>query len=108
MDREKAVELYKSGATVKGIAKETGYSCTLIYKELKKCGINVVADQHRYPALQLWLEKNRMSQSQLAAALDLSNNTISRLMDGVNGSKATIDKVLAYTGLTYEELFAEK
>jgi transposase len=66
-----------------------------------------------YPNLRKWLNDNKVSRSEFARRMELpptptNTHRISYYFTGRSyPSKATIDKFLKATGLTYEELFWE-
>ena len=65
-----------------------------------------------YPKLRRWLNENRVCRSEFVRRLGNvpGNNTIYSVSDWFAGRyfprKGVIDRMLAVTGLTYEELFA--
>lgn len=67
-------------------------------------------DRYRfaYPALREYLLNKGLSIKEFARQCALSNHTMHDLLFGMAvPSKTTIDKVLAETGMTYEECFKE-
>lgn len=105
-DKEKlACELYVQGVPVKEIGERLSYAPSAIYRVLRKYN---GCSKSAYPNLARWLKDNNKSQEMAAFDLDISRNAFSQLLMGGNPTKRTIDKILAYTGMTYEQCFAQK
>ena len=62
-----------------------------------------------YPALDRWMKDNRLSIAAFARIVGIPAQTLrSNLVGEHTIVKTTIDKILAATGLTYEEAFREE
>ena len=67
-----------------------------------------------YPNLRKWLNDNKVTRSEFMRRMEMptSPNNHSRISNYFTGrnypSKATIDKFIKVTGMTYEELFWEE
>lgn len=62
-----------------------------------------------YPNLEAWMFKRGISNKDFSTMINVSIATVARLVSGKQGiSKSTIDKILAVTGMTYEEAFAKE
>lgn len=60
----------------------------------------------RYPAIGQWLRQTGTTLTELGKRTGLSASCINHTMKGKDlPNKYTIDKILAVTGLTYEEAF---
>lgn len=66
-----------------------------------------------YPNLRKWLNENQVSKSELARRCGYAgspgntNRVFSYLQGKIDPPKRVIDKILAATGLTYEQAFGE-
>lgn len=61
-----------------------------------------------YPRLMQWIEDNNLTLLDACISFDIGDNTLPMILYGFNDpSKRTIDKMLAVTGIPYEELFKE-
>lgn len=60
-----------------------------------------------YRGIELWMQRTQTSLVQLAERTGISAGTLGQLLKGRTESprKDTIDRILAATGLTYEEAF---
>ena len=100
-------EKYAAGMTQKALAEEYGVSQSLIQK---RCGgpyrtynknPNVV-----YPAIGKYMKDHGLTNRKLALNAGINYVALYYVLNGKHEpSKSTIDKILAYTGLTYEEAF---
>lgn len=100
-----ACELYVQGMSVAQIAAKLSCTEGTIYKVLRKYNAR---GRSVYPNLSQWLKDNDKSQECVAFDLDMTQASVSRVLLGGNTTKNTIDKILAYTGMTYEQCFAKK
>lgn len=113
--REQAIELRERGLTHTQIAEITGVSRQRICQITGKYDANYfkayTESQVVYPNLRKWLNDNRVSRAEFIRRMgNLDHSTASaRLSSYFRGKrfpqKATIDRMLEVTGLTYEELF---
>lgn len=61
-----------------------------------------------YPSIDAWLRANNVSVMELARRVEISQQSMSLLMNGRTlPRKRTIDKILRITGMTYEEAFGD-
>ena len=114
-------ELYakerESGKSVKEIAEMYGVSYQAVSQataKIKKGYFKHYTEENCiYPNLRNWLNDNKVTRSEFLRRIGLtpSPNNSTRLSGYLTGknypTKATIDKFLEITGLTYEELFLE-
>lgn len=108
----------KKGMTYREIAKKHGVSYQAVAQACARRGVGhfkpYSADDVPYPYLRAWLNENQISRAEFARRLDkvpygASMEQVSTWLRGrCYPSKKIIDKILAVTGLTYEELFAEE
>lgn len=62
-----------------------------------------------YPNLETWIWMHCKSVSDFARRVEVSRNTVERLMEGKGGTtKYVIDQILRETGMTYEKCIQEK
>ena len=119
MSRHPKADLYRTdrgnGMTLREIAEKYGVSKQAV---AQACGSHNVSffkkfDEERcvYPNLRKWLNENKVSVKEFLRRSGLtSSGTISKryamyFRGQVYPTKLVIDKMLAVTGLTYEELF---
>ena len=114
-------ELYakerESGKSVKEIAEKYGVSYQAVSQATAKIKkgyfTHYTEEQCVYPNLRNWLNDNKVTRSEFLRRIGLtpSPNNSTRLSYYFTGknypAKATIDKFLEITGMTYEELFLE-
>jgi transposase len=108
----------ESGKSVTEIAEMYGVSYQAVAQATAKvrenCFKHYTEKSCVYPNLRKWLNDNKVSRNEFVRRMELpptaTNTTrICRYFTGENcPSKATIDKFLKATGLTYEELFWEE
>lgn len=112
-------ELYKAareaGETYDAIAKRFGVSRQAVWSNLngkRKPWQDITQVECIYPNLRGWMNDNRVSVPELAERVTGdrdSGASVRRWIAGsANPNKKNIDKLLAVTGLTYEEMFAEE
>ena len=105
----------ENGMSCKEIAEKYGISRQAVYAYCARRGIghfrNYTKEEVVYPELRKWLNENKVSRSELARRMDCApvprkSKGISEWLKGKNHPrKDSIDKLLAVTGLTYEQLF---
>ena len=62
----------------------------------------------KYPSIEKYMTDHNISPREFARRCDMPSSTMCRLLKGdTEPSKSTIDKILAETGLSYEECFKE-
>ena len=62
----------------------------------------------KYPSIEKYMTNHNLSLREFARQCDMPSSTMCRLLKGdTEPSKITIDKILAVTGLSYEECFRE-
>jgi hypothetical protein len=111
---EEMITMRKQGLKYKEIAEKFGVSWQRVRKI---CGNQDVAYFHAvsseciYPKLRKWMNDNQITRTEFLKRMGLSDcaDNRSRLSGYMKGKcypqKKYIDKMLAATGLTYEELF---
>ena len=117
IDKELAIEMRRQGMTYKQIGEHFGVSWQTVHFQITHCdrarkGGNYI-EKIPYKGLYDFLIKHdRVSISQLAMVVFKSQNKAAteRMRNLCNGggahvSKKGIDRLLAYTGMTYEKLF---
>ena len=63
----------------------------------------------KYPVIEIYMIKHSLSLREFARRCGVPSSTMCRLLKGdTEPSKITIDKILAVTGLSYEECFREE
>lgn len=106
-----AQEMYLEGKNIASIAKMLNYCHSTISKCLPA---EIKIAYHRptkiiYPGITKWLAVNRSTVKALSEKIGEGNKEphLSAILHGkVSPRKTTIDKILAVTGLTYEEAFS--
>lgn len=58
-----------------------------------------------YPNILKYMRDHKMNLSSLANAAGLTPRGVSRILEGENLTKTSIDKILKATGMTYDEAF---
>ena len=113
--REKCLELQKRGLTQTEIAEIVGVSRQRVaqicgkyhpghFKEIREDGCV-------YPIWRQWMNDNRITRTELIRRMGLPyhaqiSSLVSNWMRGRNyPTKESIDKLIAATGLSYEQLF---
>ena len=101
------VTMKKRGCTLEEIAGKTGlseYQVANVFSAIN--GGSSPLLKSKFPVLATWQLINGVSVYRLCNELEISKTAGANLHIGVNDpSKYIIDKVLKYTGLTYEEVF---
>lgn len=108
-EKRKAAELYAAGKSMEEIAKELNYCRATISRNLP----SGMARRGRkakgiiYPYIEKWMQVNNVSIAELNRRMFGNNNPhMFMILHGkIMPNKVTIDKILAETGLTYEEAF---
>ena len=115
-------DLYKAdrdlGMSYPEIARKYGVSHQAVAQACARRGIGHFKEytpaEVVYPNLRRWLNDNKVARSEFARGIDRIPNgaTSSDISNWFRGEtypqKRSIDKILAYTGLTYEVLFAQE
>lgn len=105
-----AYTMYIDGHSMQEIGEKFGVSKQRISQILGmgKPGRKPWADA-KYKNIRKWLNEHNMSQADLAAGTKIVQTNISNIISGKHEpSKKAIDKILAFTGMTYEEAFKEE
>ena len=112
-EREKIIQMWRDGSTLEEIGKAYGISRQAVSLNLHNwMGNGRIRENKRYsqyPGLQKWMVENGIRPTKLARMMGFKHaSSIYNLLLGSGGArKETIDKILAVTGLTYEELFGK-
>lgn len=97
---------YADGMTQKALAKEYGVSQALIQK---RCGGPYRTYSHNYvkwSGIREYMQKNDVSTRRMSEETGITYPALYYILTGKHDpSKASIDKILNYTGLTYEQAF---
>lgn len=116
-DKEKVIELRKQGLKYKEIAEMFGVSWQRIRQICGKqetSWFHAVGSECVYPNIRKWMNENQITKGEFLKRMGLSDcsDNRSRLGGYLRGKcypqKSYIDKMLAATGLAYEELFCKE
>lgn len=109
-DKVKAYEMRLQGYTLQEIADRFHVSRQRIQAllpgkvEERNLNFKVV-----YPNLRTFFKEHEVREKDLSQALGVSRNTMGKWMRGADCmTKSGIDKLLSFTGLSYEEAFAKE
>ena len=98
------------GATYKQLAEEYGVSQTLIknYVGAEREYTRLVENKKiKYKGLRDWILQEQITISKMARDIGTNYVTLYYILNGHNDPrKNSIDRILNYTGLTYEQAFA--
>ena len=98
---------YQEIANKMGISQQAVRDCLL--RSISRDSRNTRLFAHCvYPNILKYMCNHKMSLSGLANAAELNPNIVSRVLEGRNFTKTSIDKILKATGMTYEEAFWRK
>lgn len=110
--REMKMQMFSmclDGKSLYEIANETGYSVEEVAN-----AINIKArhSKHRkrwiYPGLEAWLDKNCVTLQMFGDMCGVNAVQVHKWLVGKTSiTKASIDKILRATGMTYEEAFGD-
>lgn len=110
-EKKKAFGMLVDGATYQEVADELGVSKQYInmkfgnYFNRRSSSI----EKCIYVGIRKFLAENNLNAAKLAEAVGTNAGHMSKILQGKNSpSKKIIDKILEYTGLTYEEAFREE
>lgn len=110
MTREQKVEAYSmllDGHTMQEVGEKFGVSrqrIQMLFPAVGRCG----GRNYVYPNITKWMIENRMSGAELAKLVGVSASQVSSWFRGLHDPrKCFIDRILAVTGMTYEEAFYE-
>ena len=110
------IKMREAGMTYENIGKAFGISKQAVFAaiggDVRKRFKPITSEDCIYPNLRKWMNDNRVTRSELCRKFfgntnPVCHHNVSKFMRGTNGgaTKHTIDRYLAVTGLTYEELF---
>lgn len=113
MTREQKIEAFTmriDGYSYQEIANKMGISRQGIRDCLQR---SVLRDSRNarlsarcvYPNILKYMRDHKMNISSFADAAGLTKGSVSRILEGKNLSRTSIDKILKVTGMTYEEAF---
>lgn len=105
MDKQtvaKVCEMYADGVHVRDIAKAISYSEPAVYRTLRDNWCSKPGSIN----LACWLKKHGITVETCAMDIGISVAALHRIIKGGSTRKTTIDKLLTYTGMTYEECFS--
>ena len=110
------LEERKNGLTYREIAEKYGVSQQTVSATCRRCPNHFrayKAEEVIYPNLRKWLNENKVTRQEFAYGIGVRGRTPARVVTlWFRGQrypqKKTIDKMLEFTGLTYEELFEEE
>ena len=115
MTKDEKVEAYRmrlDGASFAEIGNRFGVSRQYIQQILprpRKNRIEMSAESCIYNGISKWMLENGVSYAKLARCVGLSNSCLSLVLAGkVAPTKTTIDKILEFTQMSYEEAFSKK
>ena len=103
-------KLHDNGMTYEQIGEQFGVSKQAVHQLLNRAPGDYFQEgaikRVKYVGLRQWMLENRVSITKLESLCGISRKH--RVLIGqAQPSKTTIDKILAVTGLTYEECFKE-
>lgn len=95
-----ALDMYRSGATLREVGDAFGVSSETIRRL-------VFADRNRvpYPNLMEWMRRYRYSISAMAYDIGEDEQAMRAWFEDDTIPKRAVDKILALTGMTYEQAF---
>lgn len=117
--REQIVHMASQCCSYREIAEAVGVTRQYVYQIVRRCGLELCdfrkLSEHEcvYPGLRNWWNQNRMTYLKFfdVTGLRYHDTNIRRLERYFSGEshprKDYIDKLIAVTGLTYEQLFYE-
>lgn len=113
MTRDQKIEAFAmriDGFTFREIAAKMGVSFQYVQACLQR-SISFESQKARlsarivYPNILKYMRDHKMNLSSFADAVGLTHGSVSRILEGGNLSRTSIDKILKATGMTYEEAF---
>lgn len=114
-EKKKAFGMLVDGATYQEVADELGVSKQYVHHEFgsyfnrnfnRKC---TEAEKYKYIGIRDFLVENNLNATKFAKAVGTNSGYMIKILQGVNNpSKKMIDKILKFTGLSYEEAFREE
>ena len=115
--KAKMIEMKESGLTFVEIGEAFGISKQRVYQliggQFRKHFNKITPKDCIYPNMRKWMNDNQISRSELTRRMfgdrhGVHYTWVSSFLKGTGRDvrKSTIDKYIAVTGLTYEELFA--
>jgi len=115
--RAEKLALREQGMTYRQIADQFGISYQAVAHSLASYNPKrfqyITETGCVYPNLRKWMNDNKVGQSEFARRCQFSNSPGNKnrmrgyLIGLADPPKRTIDKILAVTGMTYEEAFGE-
>lgn len=115
--KEQVLELTDQGYTFSEIGRRCGCTRQYVTQILKRSNVSISdfrklsEDNCVYPNILKWWNENRMTYPKFLSSMDMvyHQNNITRLKKYLRGDgnprKEYIDKMIAATGMPYEELF---
>lgn len=114
MNNKEKIDMFAmrlNGATYAEISERYGISRQRVEQILHNPGENGRGPRRRnrkYPNLDKWIRENNNKATDLADKLGININTLNGWLKGYREPKvSSIKKVLSFTGMTFEEAFAE-
>lgn len=100
-----AYQLFLDGVSKAEIARRLGLS----YEQVRTClpknrRVNMEGKMV-YPNILVWMEESGYDYAKMSRAVGVHVNTLRFALKGENTTKEVIDKILAATGLRYEQAF---
>lgn len=94
------------GETLQQLADDYGVAHSTVWGKCRE--ITKKTKKIAYKGLQNWVKKNKIKYREFADGVGMKTQQIHMTLQGVHEPrKTTIDKILKYTGMTYEEAFKE-
>ena len=105
----KAFEMLLDGATYAEVAEIFGCTRQNVHRKFSPIMRKNKDPRTVFPGLNRWLYTHRLTKAEFARLLSVPTSTMYYALDGrTEIRKDLIDKILAFTGLTYEEMTAEE
>lgn len=103
----KAFEMLLDGATYAEVAERFGCSRQNVHAKFSPIMPRNREPRTVFPGLNRWLRFHRLTRAEFARLLGVPTTTMYYALDGRTSiNKEMIDKILAYTGMKYEEMTA--
>lgn len=113
VEKETAKKMLDNGCTYQEVAKHFGVSRQRVHALFpyisKRARHKAGEYNYIYPNVNKYMKDNKISLMEMYRKTGINYNQLHRIFYGEsNPSKKTIDKLLDYTGMTYEEMFYQE
>lgn len=103
-----AYQLFLEGVSKAEIARQLGISRQAVQLCLPKTRQMNRERKVVYPNILVWMEASGCDYIEMSRRAGMNVNTLRGALAGENSTKAVIDKILAVTGLSYEQAFCRE